>query len=94
MSAHSSIGAEDTPIRVKGLRKAFNEKVIHEDLSLEVRRGEILGVVGGSGAGKSVLLDTILGLRQPDDGSVEIFGRDTPSKAIHTALYFKDRCGA
>jgi len=76
VSAHSSIGAEDAPIRVKGLRTAFDEKVIHEDLSLEVRRGEILGVVGGSGAGKSVLLDTILGLRQPDGGSLEIFGRD------------------
>ncbi len=76
MSAQLGIRADDVPIRVEGLRTAFGEKVIHEDLSLEVRRGEILGVVGGSGAGKSVLLDTILGLRLPDGGSVEIFGRD------------------
>ena len=63
--------AEDVPIRVKGLRTAFGDKVIHEDLGLEVKRGEILGVVGGSGSGKSVLLNTILGLKQPDGGSVD-----------------------
>nr|WP_294443959.1 ATP-binding cassette domain-containing protein [uncultured Sphingomonas sp.] len=65
------------PIRVVGLRTAFGEKVIHEDLDLEVRRGEILGVVGGSGSGKSVLLNTILGLKAPDGGRVELFGRDS-----------------
>jgi len=64
------------PIRVTGLHTAFGDKVIHEGLHLEVRPGEILGVVGGSGSGKSVLLNSILGLRQPDGGSVELFGRD------------------
>lgn len=64
------------PIRVRGLRTAFGEKVIHQDLDLEVRRGEILGVVGGSGTGKSVLLNTILGLKSPDGGRVEILGQD------------------
>ncbi|MHA3790631.1 ATP-binding cassette domain-containing protein [Sphingomonas sp. YL-JM2C] len=64
------------PIRVRGLRTAFGEKIIHDDLDLEVRRGEILGVVGGSGSGKSVLLNTILGLKRPDGGSVQILGRD------------------
>lgn len=76
MSARLNCGGEDTPIRVKALRTAFGEKVIHENLDLEVRRGEILGVVGGSGSGKSVLLNTILGLKHPDGGSVELFGRD------------------
>lgn len=76
MSARLNSGGEDTPIRVKALRTAFGEKVIHENLDLEVRRGEILGVVGGSGSGKSVLLNTILGLKHPDGGSVELFGRD------------------
>jgi phospholipid/cholesterol/gamma-HCH transport system ATP-binding protein len=76
VSARLNSGGEDTPIRVKALRTAFGEKVIHENLDLEVRRGEILGVVGGSGSGKSVLLNTILGLKHPDGGSVELFGRD------------------
>jgi phospholipid/cholesterol/gamma-HCH transport system ATP-binding protein len=65
-----------SPIRVRGLRSAFGEHVIHDGLDLDVRRGEILAIVGGSGTGKSVLLNTILGLRQPDGGQVEIFGRD------------------
>lgn len=72
----SSSDAGETPIRVSGLKTAFGENVIHEDLDLEVRRGEILGVVGGSGSGKSVLLNTILGLKRPDGGTVEIFGRN------------------
>lgn len=72
----SSSNAGETPIRVSGLKTAFGENVIHEDLDLEVRRGEILGVVGGSGSGKSVLLNTILGLKRPDGGTVEIFGRN------------------
>ena len=45
---------EDFPIIVEGLRNSFGENVIHDGLSLKVRRGEILGVVGGSGTGKSV----------------------------------------
>jgi phospholipid/cholesterol/gamma-HCH transport system ATP-binding protein len=66
----------DTPIRVRGLRSAFGDHVIHDGLDLDVRQGEILAVVGGSGTGKSVLLNTILGLKAPEGGHVEIFGRD------------------
>lgn len=68
--------ASDVPIRVRGLHTAFGEHVVHEDLDLDVRRGEILAVVGGSGSGKSVLLNTILGLKKPDNGAIEVFGRD------------------
>ena len=64
------------PIRVRGLRSTFGEHVVHDGLDLDVRRGEVLAVVGGSGTGKSVLLNTILGLKQPEGGRVEIFGRD------------------
>lgn len=67
---------EAPPIRVTGLRSAFDDNVIHDDLNLEIRRGEILGIVGGSGTGKSVLLNTILGLKQPEGGKVELFGKD------------------
>ncbi len=67
---------EDAPIVVKGLRNAFGSQVIHENLDLTVRRGEILGVVGGSGSGKSVLMRSIIGLQQPSEGSVLVFGNE------------------
>jgi phospholipid/cholesterol/gamma-HCH transport system ATP-binding protein len=63
------------PIKVEGLRNSFGDHVIHEDLSLTVHRGEILGVVGGSGTGKSVLMRSIIGLQIPDAGSIEVLGR-------------------
>ena len=63
------------PIVVKGVRNAFGDNVIHENLSLTVNRGEILGVVGGSGTGKSVLLRSIIGLQTPREGSIEVLGQ-------------------
>ena len=65
------------PIEIEGLRNSFGEQVIHEDLSLQVRRGEILGVVGGSGTGKSVLMRSIIGLQIPDEGEIRVFGKNT-----------------
>ena len=67
---------EDVVIRVRGLRTQFGSQVVHDNLDLDVRRGEVLGVVGGSGTGKSVLLKEIIGLIRPAAGSVEVFGRD------------------
>ena len=70
--------AETPPaIRIRGLRTQFGRQVIHEGLDLDVRRGEVLGVVGGSGTGKSVLLKEIVGLIRPAAGSIEVFGRET-----------------
>lgn len=66
----------DTVIRVRGLCTRFGDNVVHDGLDLDVYRGEILGVVGGSGSGKSVLLRTIIGLNRPDSGEVLLFGRD------------------
>ncbi len=67
----------DEPIiRVRGLVTRFGAQTIHDDLALEVRRGEILGVVGGSGSGKSVLLRTIVGLNRPVQGRIEVLGND------------------
>jgi phospholipid/cholesterol/gamma-HCH transport system ATP-binding protein len=63
-------------IRVHGLVTRFGAQVVHDGLDLEVMPKEIFGIVGGSGAGKSVLLRTILGLQQPQGGTVEIYGRD------------------
>jgi phospholipid/cholesterol/gamma-HCH transport system ATP-binding protein len=66
---------QDFPIVVEGLRNVFGEHVIHDDLSLQVRRGEIIGVVGGSGTGKSVLMRSIIGLQQPEAGSISVLGQ-------------------
>jgi len=76
MSAGGSNGREPV-IRVRGLVNAFGDAVIHDHLDLDVYRGEVLGVVGGSGAGKSVLLRSIIGLNRPRSGSVEVFGQET-----------------
>jgi phospholipid/cholesterol/gamma-HCH transport system ATP-binding protein len=72
----SDAQGEPPPIVVEGLVSRFGEHVIHDGLNLEVRAGEVLGLVGGSGAGKSVLLNTLIGLKEPEGGSVRIFGHD------------------
>jgi phospholipid/cholesterol/gamma-HCH transport system ATP-binding protein len=68
--------ATEAVIQVRGLVNRFGAQAVHENLDLDVRRGEILGVVGGSGTGKSVLLQTIVGLRRPTAGHVHVFGQD------------------
>ena len=66
---------EEPVISVRGLKSAFGEQVVHEGLDIEVRPGEILGVVGGSGTGKSVLMRSIIGLQTPVEGEVSVFGK-------------------
>ncbi|WP_370867895.1 ABC transporter ATP-binding protein [Phenylobacterium sp.] len=63
-------------MEVQGLRSQFGDHVVHEDLDLNVRQGEIVAVVGGSGSGKSVLLNSIIGLKVPEGGVVRVFGQD------------------
>ena len=53
---------------------AFGTETVHDGLDLDVLRGEVLGVVGGSGSGKSVLLRTVVGLNRPAAGRIEVFG--------------------
>ena len=67
---------KDAVIRVRGIVNAFGDHVVHDGIDLDVYRGEILGVVGGSGTGKSVLLRTIIGLQKQKAGVVEINGKD------------------
>ncbi|WNK21145.1 ATP-binding cassette domain-containing protein [Halomonas piscis] len=67
---------EDPLIRVRGLENSFGSHVVHEDLDLDLRQGEILGVVGGSGSGKSVLMRSIIGLLRPKAGAITVFGKD------------------
>ncbi|UVO54758.1 ABC transporter ATP-binding protein [Sphingomonas sp. SUN039] len=67
---------DDIVVSVRGLRNSFGDAVIHDGLDLDVRRGEIMGVVGGSGTGKSVLMRSIIGLQTPEAGEVHVFGED------------------
>lgn len=67
---------DDAIIRLRGIENRFGDHIVHQNLDLDVRRGEVLGVVGGSGAGKSVLLRTITGLQRPTRGSVRVFGTE------------------
>lgn len=84
----------DAPIiQVKGLKNSFGEQVVHENLDLEVRRGEILGVVGGSGTGKSVLMRSIIGLQTPDAGTVRVFGGADTDEEAAEAVRVRKRWG-
>lgn len=65
----------ETVIEARGLCNRFGSQSVHEHLDLDLYRGEILAVVGGSGSGKSVLLRSIIGLRRPDEGDVRVFGQ-------------------
>lgn len=69
--------AKDSVIQIRGLVNGFGDKVIHDHIDLDVCRGEVLGVVGGSGSGKSVLMRSIIGLIRPKEGSVTVFGKPT-----------------
>jgi phospholipid/cholesterol/gamma-HCH transport system ATP-binding protein len=68
--------SDEPIIRVRNLVNRFGSETVHDGLDLEVFRGEVLGVVGASGSGKSVLLRTIIGLNRPVDGSVEVLGHN------------------
>ena len=84
---------DDFPIVVEGLRNSFGEHVVHEDLSLKVRRGEILGIVGGSGTGKSVLMRSIIGLQAPDAGSISVLGRSITDVTDDEDIDIRSRWG-
>jgi phospholipid/cholesterol/gamma-HCH transport system ATP-binding protein len=67
-------------IRLRGVRNAFGSTVVHENLDLDIMRGEILGLIGGSGSGKSVLLKSIIGLLRPSAGEIEVAGQNALSE--------------
>ncbi len=64
-------------IEVRGLCKSFGPKVVLDELDIEVREGESLVVIGGSGTGKSVLIKNMIGILEPDAGSIRIDGEET-----------------
>jgi phospholipid/cholesterol/gamma-HCH transport system ATP-binding protein len=80
-------------IEVRGLRNCFGDQTVHEDLEIDLRRGEILGVVGGSGTGKSVLMRSIIGLQQPAAGEIRVFGRNMLGPDVGEARDIRRRWG-
>jgi phospholipid/cholesterol/gamma-HCH transport system ATP-binding protein len=72
----TSTVASPPVISVRGLLTRIGERVLHDHIDLDVMQGEVLGVVGGSGSGKSVLLRTIIGLQQPTAGKIEVLGQN------------------
>ncbi|HEY8276328.1 MAG TPA: ABC transporter ATP-binding protein [Methyloceanibacter sp.] len=80
-------------IRVRGLAKSFGAYQIWDGLSLDVFRGEILAIVGGSGQGKSVLMRVITGLIRPDKGEIELFGRNVKGLSPEDRLDIETRWG-
>ena len=85
--------SQDNIIAVRGLRNSFGYQVVHEGLDLDVRRGEILGVVGGSGTGKSVLMRSIIGLQIPDEGTIHVLGEDMVGRTEDEAKNIRRRWG-
>ncbi len=63
-------------ILVEGVNKSYGNKIVHKDINLDIRRGEILTLMGGSGSGKSVLLRSLIGLEKPDSGKILFGGKD------------------
>jgi phospholipid/cholesterol/gamma-HCH transport system ATP-binding protein len=85
--------SREAVIRVSGLSAGFGDRLVLENLDLDVWRGEILGVVGASGTGKSVLLRTLIGLIPKRAGTVEVFGVDLDRAATEDRLAVERRWG-
>jgi phospholipid/cholesterol/gamma-HCH transport system ATP-binding protein len=83
----------DAVIRMRKVSTRFGSHVVHENLDLEVRRGEIFAIVGGSGSGKTVLLREMILLQAPSSGSVEILGTDLATLGEEQALALRKRWG-
>ncbi len=84
---------DDVAISVRGLDLGFGARLILRGLDLDVKRGEVLGFVGGSGTGKSVLMRAILGLANKSAGRIEVFGRDLDALPPRERQALERRCG-
>jgi phospholipid/cholesterol/gamma-HCH transport system ATP-binding protein len=80
-------------IQIEGLVNAFGDHLVHDHLDLTVARGEVLGVVGGSGTGKTVLLNSILGLQRPQAGHIHLLGHDLSMLTSAQYLDLEKRLG-
>jgi phospholipid/cholesterol/gamma-HCH transport system ATP-binding protein len=86
-------GSEEIVVEVSGVVNRFGRQVVHDGLDMQVRRGEVFGLLGGSGSGKSVLLRTILGLHRPQAGRVLLEGVDITRLPERELIRTKARYG-
>ncbi|MBP6776072.1 MAG: ATP-binding cassette domain-containing protein [Piscinibacter sp.] len=89
----STMDAAETVIRMRQVCTRFGNHVVHRDLDLDVRRGEIFAIVGGSGSGKTVLLREIILLQKPTSGVVEVLGQDVTQLSAEQAFELRKRWG-
>jgi phospholipid/cholesterol/gamma-HCH transport system ATP-binding protein len=83
----------ETVIEVRDLTKRYGRNIVHQHLDFDVRRGEIVAVIGGSGSGKTALVRQILGLERPSSGTIKVFGEDTSKIDPDTARLMRSRSG-
>lgn len=93
MTGHYHTADEPPPIVVEGLANRFGDFSVHENLDLTVRSGEILGVVGGSGSGKSVLMRSIIGLQRPAEGRIDVLGHTITGVDLDSGIGVRRRWG-
>jgi phospholipid/cholesterol/gamma-HCH transport system ATP-binding protein len=89
----SAVPDADVAIRIQGLVTRIGGRILHDHIDLDVIRGEILALVGGSGSGKSVLLRSIIGLQHPSSGRIEVLGRDLDTLFGDALVHVQMRCG-
>ena len=87
------MAGSDILVSLRGITTQIGNNLIHKDLDLDIRQGEILGIIGGSGSGKSVLLHTILGLRQATAGEVNVFGKSLKGLSDQDLLMVRKHLG-
>src|SRR5258706_8378166 len=84
---------EQPAVTVKGLAKSFGSQKVLDGIDLSVAHGETVAIVGRSGTGKSVLLKLLIGLHQPDSGSISIFGQETSKLDVKGLNEVRKRVG-
>jgi phospholipid/cholesterol/gamma-HCH transport system ATP-binding protein len=84
---------EANAVSIRGLVNRFGKQVVHDGLDFDVKRGEVMGIVGGSGTGKSVLLRTILGLNRPAAGDIMLLGKRAHDLSESEWQRVQARCG-
>ena len=67
---------DENILEIKNIKKSFGNKFVHQGVSFDLKKGEVLSLIGGSGCGKSVLLRSIIGLETPDSGSIKFHGTE------------------